>query len=77
MITKLGDRQDVQEFCRGRITELLAQCSDKQREMFTRIFGGGAESVHKDKILSALNLCERTVRKNQKTGRLNTKGVGA
>lgn len=65
---KLEDRADVRQFVRDKIEALLAQCSEGQREMFTRLFG---TSVRPDKLNTALDLCERTVTKNERTGRLN------
>lgn len=69
---KIGDRKDVQEFLRGQITKALDQCSEKERAMFALIFGGDARDVRVRYLLDALELCERTLAKNEKTGRLIT-----
>ena len=68
MTMNLGNRKDVQNFARDQIDRLLAQCSHEQRALFVRIFG---ERVHPDKLGTALELCERTVAKNERTGRLS------
>lgn len=66
----LGDREDVQQFARCKIAELLDQCTEAQRRGFLRIFGGSAHDISSDKLTTALALCERTIRENERTGRL-------
>lgn len=55
----------VEEFKRGLLNEALAQCTADQQAFFHRIFPKG---VPEDKLVGAIDLCERTIRKN-KAGR--------
>ncbi len=69
---RIEDRADVREFIRIKIIDALGQCSEKQRRLFDRIYGSPAK-VPAGKLAQALDLCERTVRKNEKTGSLKAK----
>jgi hypothetical protein len=52
----------AEDFKRSKLDEILNQCTPAQREMFhQRIFPNG---VPADKLDSAYDLCERTMRKN-------------
>lgn len=51
-----------EETRRGVLADLLAQCTDEQRALFGRIYPRG---VPKCMIDSAIDLCERTIKKNQ------------
>jgi|FAXJ01.1.fsa_nt_gi hypothetical protein len=55
----------VETFKRGLLNEALAQCTAEQQAFFRRIFPDG---VPESKLVSAIDLCERTIRKN-KAGR--------
>ena len=51
----------VEAFKRGLLNEALAQCTADQQAFFHRIFPGG---VSESKLVGAIDLCERTIRKN-------------
>jgi hypothetical protein len=54
----------TEEFQRQELANLLAQCTPEQQEFFNkRVFPDG---VPRDKLVSAYDLCERTLRKNAK-----------
>ncbi len=46
------------------IRDLLSQCTDEQRAGFERIFPGGIDNIHPDKIKNVILLCERTIASN-------------
>lgn len=56
---------EVETFKRGLLTEALKQCTEEQQTFFDRIF---PEGVSEDKLVGAIDLCRRTIRKN-KVGR--------
>jgi len=56
----------VEEFKRELLREALEQCTEEQQAFFHRIFPAG---VPESKLVGAIDLCERTIRKN-KAGRL-------
>jgi len=52
----------TEEFQRQELANLLAQCTPEQRKFFHgRVFPNG---VPRDKLVSAYDLCERTLKKN-------------
>ncbi|MFA5767583.1 MAG: hypothetical protein WC919_06700 [Candidatus Paceibacterota bacterium] len=52
----------TEEFQRQELAEILELCSPEQRKFFhERVFPNG---VPKDKLVSAYDLCERTLKKN-------------
>jgi hypothetical protein len=53
---------EVEEFKRKLLSERLAQCTEKQVAFFNRIFPDG---VPEDKLVSAIDLCDRTIAKNK------------
>ena len=53
---------EVETFKRGLLTEALKQCTEEQQAFFHRIF---PEGVSEDKLVGAIDLCRRTIRKNQ------------
>jgi hypothetical protein len=53
----------VEEFKRQKLAEILSQCSVPQQEFFKKIFG---DKVSSDKLYTAYDLCERTIKKNIK-----------
>jgi hypothetical protein len=55
-------KQEVEEFKRSLLNERLSQCTEKQRELFGRLYPNG---VPDDKLEDAINLCNRTIRRNQ------------
>lgn len=52
---------EVETFKRGLLSEALAQCTAEQQAFFNRIFPNG---VSEDKLVGAIDLCRRTIRKN-------------
>lgn len=56
----------TEEFQRQELAKILALCSPEQQKFFHEcVFKSG---VPKDKLVSAYDLCERTLRKNSKDG---------
>lgn len=51
------------EFKRGLVRELLDQCTEPQRDLFNRAYGG-IEILKDDQMHGAYYLCERTLQKN-------------
>lgn len=52
----------VEAFKRGLLKEALEQCTEDQQAFFHRIFPKG---VPEKDIVNAIDLCERTILKNQ------------
>ena len=63
------ERQDVQEFLRDKIKTLLEQCTPWQRKRFVQIFGCGPSDLPTNELANTVDLVERTIAKNLKTGR--------
>jgi hypothetical protein len=58
----------IEKFRKDVLQELLEKCTPEQQEFFKRIFPKGVP----DKDLnSAIQLCERTVIKNEKEGKVS------
>ncbi len=53
---------EVETFKRGLLNEALQQCTAEQQAFFHRIFPNG---VTEDKLVGAIDLCRRTIRKNK------------
>ena len=53
----------IEAFKRGLLKESLEQCTEEQQAFFHRIFPTG---VPDKKLVGAIDLCERTIRKNKK-----------
>ncbi|MFA5766506.1 MAG: hypothetical protein WC919_01095 [Candidatus Paceibacterota bacterium] len=54
----------TEEFQRRELADLLDRCTPEQQRLFNeRVFPNG---VPKDKLVSAYDLCERTLKKNIK-----------
>lgn len=53
---------EIIAFKRGLLRDRLAQCTEKQREFFDRIWQG--REVPDDKLVSAIALCDRTIASN-------------
>lgn len=51
----------VTSFKRQLLADALEQCSDKQRALFRRLY---PEPIPDDKLIQAIDLCERTIKKN-------------
>jgi len=54
---------EVEDLMRLRLHERLEKITKDQREFFNRLFPNG---VPKDKIMTAIDLCDRTIAKNEK-----------
>ena len=48
------------------LQELYDQCTEKQQELFNRIFTKGINKMPRKDIDGAIELCERTIIKNNK-----------
>lgn len=64
---KIQDRKDVIEFVRAKLSNKLAECTEPQRKKFVAIYGE-VSAIRPPKLGHALDLVERTLRKNA-TGR--------
>ena len=53
--------EEVEQFKRSCLDERLEQCTEEQQAFFHRIFPKGVPS---DKLESAIDLCDRTIKKN-------------
>ena len=53
---------EIESFLRGKLDERLLEVTEKQRAFFGKIFPDG---VPPDKLKSAIDLCDRTIRKNE------------
>jgi len=51
----------VEEFKRGLLNEALLQCTKEQQEFFHRIYPSG---VPEKALANAIDLCNRTIKKN-------------
>lgn len=60
-IQKLNE--DIEILKRKRLSELLAQCTPAQQEVFTMLF---PEPIPAEKLDIAISLCDRTIDKNNK-----------
>ena len=56
--------KNAQKQAREHIKELLGQCTEKQRDLFNRIYPMGIDKMPDDKIDWAISQCERTIKKN-------------
>lgn len=52
---------EIEQFKRTLLKERLSQCTEKQVAFFNKIFFDG---VPKSKLIAAIDLCDRTIRKN-------------
>lgn len=52
---------EVEAFLRKSLDARLAQCTEPQRSLFTRIYPNG---VPGDRLREAIALCDRTISKN-------------
>jgi predicted type IV restriction endonuclease len=57
----------VRNALREEINRLLATCTDKQRELFDRIYPEGISTLSEDTLRRALELVQRTTSKNAAT----------
>lgn len=55
-------RDEVEAFMRAKLDERLAQVTQPQRDLFYRIWPG---KVPADSLEGAIDLCDRTIRKNE------------
>ena len=64
-MSMLTPNQLVIDTLQREITELLSECSEPQVALFGRIFPNGIEKESEEQLKSALDLLQRTVKKNQ------------
>ena len=62
---------EVKQFTRDALAARLARCTPKQQAFFHRIYPHGV-SDHKLRV--AIDLCERTIEKNERLGRTEDAG---
>lgn len=59
----MGDFRKVDEIVsgalRGECRMLLAQCTEKQQQMFALVFPGGIDALSDLKLKQAIQLCQR------------------
>ena len=60
----------VHEALLGELKFLLLQCTENQQDFFTKVFHGNIEDLSEDKLKTAIDVCQRTICKNEK-GRLD------
>jgi hypothetical protein len=53
---------EVEAFKRRMLAERLTQCTSEQQAFFNRLYPKG---VREDQIMDAIDLCDRTIRKNK------------
>ena len=58
-------KKEIEESTRVLLRERLSRCTEDQQEMFARIFHGGPDKVPADDLISAIDLCDRTIRSNE------------
>lgn len=55
-------REEVEAFKRKLLKERLYQCTERQIDFFNKIYPNG---VPEEKLENAIDLCDRTIRKNK------------
>ena len=60
------NRSDVKEFLRSSIKDALAQCTERQQAFFHKIYPKGVNGIADSNLQTALELCERTIAKNNR-----------
>jgi hypothetical protein len=66
-------KKEIEDHTRTMLVERLSLCTEKQRAFFVRLFGQPAD-VRSDDLVSAIDLCDRTIRANEK-GRPTLEGT--
>lgn len=56
-------RDEVDTFLREQLERRLAQCTEPQRELFSKVYPG---HISNEKLIPAIDLCDRTLAKNAK-----------
>jgi hypothetical protein len=59
-------KQKIEQFKRQLLEDLMAECTPPQLELFGKCFPDGVPS---EKLTMALELCDRTVKKNREESR--------
>lgn len=59
-------KDEVEAFLREKLAERLGRLTTKQRAFFPNVYPG---VVSRDKLEPAIDLCDRTLMKNEKLGR--------
>ena len=54
-------KNEIKRFERTLLENRLSQCTEKQKSFFNRIYPKG---VSESKLIDAIDLCDRTIRKN-------------
>ena len=56
--------QEIEEKMKELMDEKLAECTERQREVFARVYPHGVQA---NTVLDALELLHRTIKKNRST----------
>ena len=59
--------KDTEDSEREILRGLLLQCTESQQRKFHHIFPLGVDGMPRDKIVDAADICERTIKANNKT----------
>jgi len=62
----MDTNKEIFDFAKEKLKELLEQCTEGQKKLFYRAYGE-IDSISPDKIKRAVNLVERTIKKNLET----------
>ena len=54
-------QKEVEQYQRGMLARRLEACTPSQKDLFNKIYPDG---VPLDKLMNAIDLCDRTIRKN-------------
>lgn len=57
-------KKEVLALRRKALLDILAQCTPEQQAFFEKIFLCGPQALPEKKIDDAIDLCERTIKKN-------------
>lgn len=66
-MSRLSIREDVQEFIKAKISDLLSGFSEGEVALFFRLYGK-VDSIPPEKLSDALDICERTYKQKNKKG---------
>lgn len=56
--------KEIDDFTREKMQKLLGQCTEKQQDLFSRMYPSGIAQMPVDKISWAIKQLERTIAKN-------------
>lgn len=57
---------NIENVMREEVIRLLEQCTEAQRGVFKRCFPEGLDKLDEPKLKTAIDLCERTIKQNEK-----------